>query len=291
MTEGNSSCFVRYSHICRCYSVHEILLSKLIDYFVDLEEVWRVCVNSVTFIGLCGLTFLLGFRHGIDWDHIAAISDLVGGTSDKKEGFRLALWYAAGHEVVIVVFGSFAVLLGKTLPSWIDGVMERFVGITLLILAAYYIVSLFKRDTQTVLVSRWKLLFVGFYNLFGWIGTRFNGRYRRKDVSSSMNIGWKGAFSIGVIHGTGAETPTQLLLFATASGLSSPAKGFTAVALFVIGLFVSHLLLAVISVVGYVSALKHRWMMRIVGGITAIYGLFIGSVFTLGYAGILPTLL
>ncbi|EJY55411.1 putative permease [Alicyclobacillus hesperidum URH17-3-68] len=33
----------------------------------------------------------------------------------------LSLLYALGHELVIVVFGGAAVLVGWTLPHWIDG--------------------------------------------------------------------------------------------------------------------------------------------------------------------------
>ncbi|GAA3324909.1 hypothetical protein GCM10020331_054660 [Ectobacillus funiculus] len=31
-------------------------------------------------------SLLLGFRHGIDWDHIAAITDLVGVETKAKKG-------------------------------------------------------------------------------------------------------------------------------------------------------------------------------------------------------------
>lgn len=41
---------------------------------------------------------------------------------------------ALGHGTFITVLGVLAVLVGVFLPVWLDGVMERAVGITLLIL-------------------------------------------------------------------------------------------------------------------------------------------------------------
>lgn len=55
------------------------------------------------FIGLLILSILLGLRHGIDLDHVAALADITGGGSgSKKERMKLSLWYAGGHEAVLV---------------------------------------------------------------------------------------------------------------------------------------------------------------------------------------------
>ncbi|MFD1675355.1 hypothetical protein [Alicyclobacillus fodiniaquatilis] len=249
-------------------------------------------MSQTTLIGLAMLAVVLGFRHGIDWDHIAAITDLVGGETDKRRGFMLALWYAIGHEVVIVVFGALAVLLGWTLPHWVDGMMERFVGVTLLILAVFFIISLIRNRQEFVFVSRWRLLLISFYSIFAWVDARFGNRYRKQTAAKpQIRVTFAGAFSIGIVHGVGAETPTQLLLFATASGLASPVKGFSVVMLFVLGLLCSHLMITCVSLAGFMSALRHRLLVRTVGIATATYSLLMGVIFTMGYAGWLPTLL
>lgn len=249
-------------------------------------------MSQTTILALITLAAVLGFRHGIDWDHIAAITDLVGGESDKRRGFLLALWYAIGHEVVIIAFGALAVLLGWTLPHWVDGVMERFVGITLLVLSVFLIVSLIRNRGEFVVVSRWRILFIGFYSIFSWFTSRAGSRHRKSASSRpTMRMSFRGAFSIGVVHGIGAETPTQLLLFATASGLASPAKGFLVVLLFVIGLLCSHMMITLISLAGFLSARKHRLLVRTIGTATATYSLLMGVIFTMGYATMLPTLL
>lgn len=161
-------------------------------------------MSFMTILGMILLAFLLGVRHGIDWDHITAIVDLVGGESDKRRGFLLTLWYAAGHELVIIVFGCVAVLLGVTLPHWVDGIMERVVGVTLLILAVVFVISLIRDDNEPM-ISRWRLLFVGFYNLFGWMAEKVDGQRRQRSLTAPIRVNRWGAFGIGIIHGIGAE--------------------------------------------------------------------------------------
>jgi hypothetical protein len=247
-------------------------------------------MGFTTIVGLSGLALMLGFRHGIDWDHVTAIADLVGGEEDRKKGFMLTLWYAVGHEVVIVIFGALAILLGRTLPHWVDAVMERFVGMTLLILAAFLVISLL-RGGEYVPMSRWRLLFTSFNYVLGWVARRLGGGRNQFNVFPNVRINRISAFFIGVIHGIGAETPTQLMMFATVSGLGSPLQGCTIVLSFVVGLLCSHMLLAFTTIVGYLSVMRHRRVIRGIGIATAAYSLCIGGIFTLGYASVLPTLL
>ena len=55
------------------------------------------------------LAFLLGFRHGIDWDHIAAISDVTGTTDHRQEAFFLGILYIIGHALVVIILGIAAI--------------------------------------------------------------------------------------------------------------------------------------------------------------------------------------
>ena len=66
----------------------------------------------MSFIVILMSSLLLGFRHGVDWDHIAAITDLVGVESKPKQGMLLATMYSLGHGVVILVLGLSAVGIG-----------------------------------------------------------------------------------------------------------------------------------------------------------------------------------
>ncbi len=63
---------------------------------------------------------VLGLRHGIDWDHIAAISDLTSSQRQRLRGLRMGTLYAIGHAAAVIVLGLIAILFGTVLPEWID---------------------------------------------------------------------------------------------------------------------------------------------------------------------------
>ena len=94
-------------------------------------------------VGLLGSALVLGIRHGIDWDHIAAISDITSTTTNvesadarvsasrvrfgalETRAVWLASLYALGHATVVAALGALALYFQTLLPEWIDPIMER----------------------------------------------------------------------------------------------------------------------------------------------------------------------
>ena len=76
-------------------------------------------------IGLVAAAFLLGLRHGIDWDHIVAISDIAATQESKRRGVFVGTLYVVGHASVIILLGIGAIALGATVPDWLDAVAGR----------------------------------------------------------------------------------------------------------------------------------------------------------------------
>ena len=68
-------------------------------------------------IGVIVSAFLFGFRHGIDWDHIAAITDIAGSQDDRRSAMLFGTLYALGHALVVFLIGTAAILLGERLPE------------------------------------------------------------------------------------------------------------------------------------------------------------------------------
>ncbi|MEM8708984.1 MAG: hypothetical protein AAGE98_21160, partial [Actinomycetota bacterium] len=112
-------------------------------------------------IGLILTAFGLGLRHGIDWDHIAAISDLTGSSESRKHGWWLSMWYAVGHGIAVFVLGVGVIALSATIPEGLDTWMGRVVGLTLIVLGVWLIVDLFRRGDDFRLRSRWMIVLDG----------------------------------------------------------------------------------------------------------------------------------
>jgi high-affinity nickel permease len=80
---------------------------------------------------------VLGLRHGLDYDHIAAISDISSVQAKARDAMRYGLLYVAGHAMTVALLGGAAVVFRIALPAATDRWAERLVGATLLVLGLY----------------------------------------------------------------------------------------------------------------------------------------------------------
>ncbi len=248
-------------------------------------------------LSLIVLGFTLGLRHGIDYDHIAAITDLAGGAgaggregSNPLPGFALATFYALGHALVVVALGLLALWVGAVLPDWVDTVMERVVGITMLALAGWLLHNLWQHwysgeDIQ--LKSRWRLMLDGANHALNHL---FQREHQHTEDISGRNMN-RTAFGIGMLHGIGAETGSQALLLASIAGVSTPQVASVVLGVFVLGLLISNTLIAVLAAIGCGSAGNNRGLTVTTAVVTTVFSLIVGVVFITGQGTALPHLL
>jgi high-affinity nickel permease len=232
---------------------------------------------------------VLGFRHGFDYDHIAAISDITSVEPSRSNGMRMGLVYVLGHASTVAALGGAVIVFQRSLPPRIDTWAERAVGLTLLLLGVYVLGTLLRQGAAFVPRSRASLLLGGFRWLSWQVKRVFNPAVG-KPGNARENYNRKSVFLIGVIHGLGAETPSQLLLFLLAANLGGLTRGFLGLAMFLAGLLLMNTLMTA-SAVGVfgASAAKPR-LMRFVVALTATYSLIVGAIFLFGAAGRLPSL-
>lgn len=252
---------------------------------------------------LLGTGLVLGLRHGFDWDHIAAIFDIAGsttgtdaGAANGRAGFRrlegralwLSLLYALGHAGVVVVLGVAALSFAAILPDWIDPLMERIVGVTLIALGLWVVYSLvrYAQGKEAFQIrSRWMLVFAAVRYLFG--------RTRHRHGAESLRVdryGTRSALGVGMIHGIGAETGSQALLIAAVGGAADQGLGIGMLLAFVAGLVLSNTAVAVLAATGFVSSRYVKPFYIAIGALTAAFSLFVGVAFVVGAGAELPDL-
>ena len=230
---------------------------------------------------------VLGFRHGLDYDHIAAISDITSVQDSAPRAMRFGLLYALGHAATVALLGSVVILFQLSLPPGIDRLAELLVGITLIMLAVYVLACIVLKRHSHSQQSRILLLIAA----ARWLVWRV-GRWRNPELArpTSFGLRWdrKSIFAVGVIHGLGAETPTQLLVFLLAANLGGIGKGFLGLSMFLAGLLLMNTVLtAAAAGLFQIGSAKPRFQ-RALMGFTAAYSLIIGIVFLLGGASMLP---
>jgi high-affinity nickel-transport protein len=304
---------------------------------------------DATAIGLLSTALVLGLRHGLDWDHIAAIADITstsgvadiaertharehslhahehghggreellvhGGELESEAGSEpewksespsesgilrlerraviLGTLYALGHALVVALLGGAALLLGTQLPDWIDPLMGRVVGLTLLLLGVWVFVSLYnyaRHGAEFRLRSRWMLVFDGVRYAWRRLQARLHGHEHVEPLEMS-SYGARTAFGVGMIHGIGAETATQVLLIAAIGGAAQSGLGIPMMLAFIVGLVLTNTLIVVISASGFVASQLRRRLYVVVGALAGAFSLLVGAVFLLGVESALPDL-
>jgi high-affinity nickel-transport protein len=302
-------------------------------------------------LGVLMTGLLLGVRHGIDWDHIAAITDITSTTASataaesrharqhqalaghnhphggpgeavahgtpagegpgtmlatppRRESRPLALLrverrpvvlgtlYALGHATVVAVLGLAAILLGAALPAWVDPILGRIVGLTLIFLGVYVFVAVYqyaRHGGEFRLRSRWMLVFDTTRYAWRRIQARIHG-HAHVDPLEASSYGPRTAFGVGMIHGIGAETASQALLIAAVGGAASAGLGVPMLFAFIIGLVISNTLIVILTATGFIASQWKTQIYLAVGILTGIFSLWIGFVFLFQADAMLPNL-
>jgi high-affinity nickel-transport protein len=193
---------------------------------------------------------------------------------------------------MVVGLGLLAIWASEIVPAWFDPLMERVVGVTLLVLGGWVFYSLWRFGTTFRLQSRWMLLFGlagrGWRSLYAKITGRTLAAHDA--AHEFMQYGPLAAIGIGVLHGFGAETGSQALLLGTAAGVTSRQAGSVLLLSFVVGLLVANSLVAAFSVAGFVSTRMRRTVYTGLGVVVAAFSLFVGAFFVTGHGDALPDL-
>jgi nitrile hydratase accessory protein len=84
------------------------------------------------FAASAGLGAVLGMRHALEPDHLAAVSTLMTGERSSVKAAWLGAWWGLGHTLTLLIAGALLVLLQVEMPSVAARVFELCV-VTLLI--------------------------------------------------------------------------------------------------------------------------------------------------------------
>ncbi len=312
-------------------------------------------------VGLLVTSLVLGLRHGVDWDHIAAIADLSGAADDRRRGFRLALLYAVGHAVVVFALGCLAIVAGSAIPESLDRWMGRIVGLTLIWLGIWVIVELVRHGRDFRLRSRWMLVLDGAFAGIRRVGRRADhrlieiehehehdhpdhgdhssdhhhrhdaavepdgsplavsgapaepvpaGRVQRLlarrvrhshvhrhtvqlpdrlDGGAGAGTGAGTAAGIGMLHGVGVESPTQIAVFVASTSVVGWSAGLAILLAWCVGLIIANSALAVLAGFGLLEARRNFTLYAVIAALVAVGSITMGVLYLFSF-DVLPAI-
>jgi high-affinity nickel permease len=221
---------------------------------------------------------------------VSALRSNLG--SEQRRALALGSLYALGHAAVVAALGALALLFGAVLPDWVDPIMGRVVGFTLLILGVWVFVSLYqyaRHGSDFRLRSRWMLVFDS--ARYGWrrFQASLHGHEHVEPIEMS-SYGPRTAFAVGMIHGIGAETGTQVLLIAAIGGAAGQGLGIPMLAAFIVGLLISNSVVVLITATGFIASRARERLYVAVGVAAGLFSLVIGAIFLFDLRSVLPAL-
>jgi high-affinity nickel-transport protein len=81
-----------------------------------------------------GLGSLLGMRHALEPDHLAAVTTMVSRERSSVRAALLGAWWGIGHTLALLVVGAALVIVRAELPAAISDAFELAVALMLIVL-------------------------------------------------------------------------------------------------------------------------------------------------------------
>ena len=85
-------------------------------------------------LGIIVFGFLLGMRHAVEADHVAAVASLATGSHSLRQTVIQGAVWGLGHTITLFLFGSIALLMDSVIPEQMAATLEFAVGIMLVLL-------------------------------------------------------------------------------------------------------------------------------------------------------------
>ncbi|MFO0773966.1 MAG: sulfite exporter TauE/SafE family protein [Nitrospiraceae bacterium] len=175
---------------------------------------------------LLGLGLLLGVRHALDPDHVAAVSTIVARTPSIWKSTVIGACWGLGHTTVLLLAGAVVIGFHLTIPPHLEQWFECAVGVMLVVLG---------------LSLAWSLSQEGWH----WHRHEHDGRshthlHAHRDKPETHHQHGHGhwlqgglkPFLVGMLHGLAGSAGLLLVVLAT---VESVAVGLLYIAIFGIG--------------------------------------------------------
>ena len=267
--------------------------------------------------------FGYGLRHGFDWDHIAALTDISSVEKSKKRAFLLSSFYALGHAAVVMILGVAIILADFTVPESVDTTLMYFIGFSLIALGVWVLTGIFLQGRNFRLKSRWMLIRDGLFKGLKRIRRTSSGRsisvehshgheherdfelhdhphgakvtdsshrhvHKHELLLDNESISSPTAIGVGVLHGIGVETPTQIAIFVATTQATGKAGGLLILLFWVVGLIIANSAIALLSIGANDWLRTHTVFYRFLAAIIGIVSVIVGILVLIEKDGILP---
>lgn len=215
------------------------------------------------------LGFLVGMRHALEADHVAAVSSLASDRTRVGDIMRHGLTWGLGHTLTLFLFAGAAILLGQAIPSNMENALEIAVGVMLVALG----LNVFWR------LWRDRIHFHAHHHHGGV--THFHAHshagetapHKRASHAHEHKFQWR-TLAVGLMHGMAGSAA---LLVLAVTQMQSPLQGLAYVLVFGVGSMIGMGLLSTVIAIPFALSARmltwaNGWLQGAVGLVTIAIG-------------------
>jgi len=183
----------------------------------------------ISSFGILLFGFLLGIRHALESDHVAAVSTLMTRSNNARETIWMGISWGVGHTFTLFFIGSTLLLVHVEFPEHVALVLEFVVGVMLVVLGADVIRRLIRDRTHVHIHMHGD----GIQHLHFHTHTH-EGKHEQPAAHrhSHRRAVLLRPFIVGTVHGMAGSAALLLLTLQT---LKSPFEGIIYILLFGLG--------------------------------------------------------
>jgi hypothetical protein len=206
-----------------------------------------------------GLGLLLGLRHALDADHIAAVSTLLTRERGVVRSCLLGVFWGAGHTVALLAAGVVVIAFRLTIAPGVEAALERAVGLVLVILGSH-----------VLLRAIGGLVVHGHEHAHGGATHRHTHLHLGSSTAGHVHLVRLGGrpFLVGLLYGLAGSAALTLLVLGT---IPSPVGGLAYILVFGLGSTAGMLLVS--GLVGLPLSLAARQGQRLQTAFQVVAGL------------------
>ncbi|MCP4934265.1 MAG: urease accessory protein [bacterium] len=229
------------------------------------------------------LGFLLGMRHSLEADHIAAVASLITRNQSMKNAVRQGAVWGVGHILMLFVFGAAALLFHSTISQTLAMWLELLVGAMLVMLGLDVIYRLIRDRVHYHIHDHDRE--IHHFHAHSHKNEKKQKPHPRHHAHEHHGAFPKRALFVGMMHGMAGSA---VLIVMTLQSIKSIWTGLFYIALFGIGSIIGMAALTVIIAIPLQKSSFltrfHNVMQALIGTTTIVLGLMIMHTF---YAGII----
>jgi hypothetical protein len=221
-----------------------------------------------------GLGLLLGLRHALDADHVAAVSTLVSQHRGLARSCMLGAFWGAGHTLALLLAGVAVIAFKLTISPDVEQGLETAVAVVLILLGGHVLL----KSLGAIALHRHE------HTHDGWSHRHVHVHVGARDAGHVhlLRLGGR-PFLVGLLHGSAGSAALTLLVLTT---MPSPVARVAYILVFGLGSTVGMLLLSgLIGIPVALAAGREPRLQAVVQALAGATSLALGLALVRGLGG------